>query len=279
MKFGVHVSAAGGIQHVPEHAHRLGCACFQLFSRSPRGGRQPLTDEMVKGFRQGCREFGYAAEDIVIHAPYYLNLASPDRRIQRNSVRIVREELERADALGIGFVVTHLGSAMDRPEAEGRKSAAASLAEIVRGWRGEGRLLLEFSAGAGAIIGDTFEEVGEIMAQSGEDFGICLDTCHVFASGCELRTPAAVKAMLADFDRHLGLERLKIVHANDSVFGLGSHKDRHAAIGKGEIGEAGFRALLGFPELRKVNWILETPKDSDKDDVRNLETIRRFTQE
>ncbi|MBI2624502.1 deoxyribonuclease IV [Candidatus Parcubacteria bacterium] len=278
MKFGVHVSAAGGIQHVPEHAHRLGCACFQLFSRSPRGGRQALTDEMIQGFRRGCREFGYAAEDIVIHAPYYINLASPNRRIQKNSVRIVREELERADVLGIGYVVTHLGSAMDRPETEGRKNAAASLAEIMRGWNGESRLLLEFSAGTGAIIGDTFEEVGDIMAKSGHDFGVCLDTCHMFASGYDVRTPAAVKAMLADFDRHLGLERLKIVHANDSVFGLGSHRDRHADIGKGEIGEAGFRALLGFSELRKVNWILETPKDSDEDDLRNLSVIQKIAE-
>lgn len=278
MKFGVHVSAAGGIQYVPGHAHHLGCACFQLFSRSPRGGRQALTHDSVDGFRAGCREFGYAAEDIVIHAPYYINLASPDRRIRGNSVRIVREEFERADALGIGYVVTHLGSAMDRSEVEGRKNAAVSLAEIVRGRDGGSQLLLEFSAGAGAIIGDTFEEVADIMAKSGEDFGICLDTCHVFASGYDVRTPGAVKAMLADFDRHLGLDRLKIVHANDSVFGLGSHKDRHADIGKGEIGETGFRALLGFFELHKVNWILETPKESDEDDLRNLEAIRKIAE-
>lgn len=276
MKFGVHIPIAGGVEHVPAHAHRLRCACFQLFSRSPRGGRQPLTREAVEGFRAGCQEFGYASEAVVIHAPYYINLASPDRRIRSSSVRIVQEELERADALGIGYVVTHLGSAMDRPEADGRANAAASLADIVRGRDGGSQLLLEFSAGAGAIIGDTFEEVGDIMAKSGHDFGLCLDTCHVFASGCELRSPAAVKAMCADFDRHLGLDRLKIVHANDSVFGLGSHKDRHADIGKGEIGEAGFRALLAVAALRKVPWILETPKDSDEDDLRNLAAIQKI---
>lgn len=276
MKFGVHVSSAGGLAGVPEHAHRLGCAYFQLFSRSPRGGRQALTRDSIEGFRSGCREFGYAAEDIIIHAPYYINLASPDRRIRSNSVRIVREELERADTLGIGYVVTHLGSAMDESESEGRANAAASLVEIVRGRDGGSQLLLEFSAGAGAIIGDTFEEVGDIMAQSDKDFGICLDTCHVFASGYELRTPAAVKAIVVDFERHLGLERLKIIHANDSVFGLGSHKDRHADIGKGEIGEVGFRALLGVAELRRVPWILETPKKSDEDDLRNLAAIRKI---
>jgi deoxyribonuclease IV len=267
-RVGLHVSAAGGAVNAPDNAKELGAECFQFFSRSPRGGKAPeITDEVAKIFRAKCRKYDMKS---YIHAPYYINFASKNKRIYHGSINVVREELERGSKLGVKYMMTHIGSAKDFPlESSGQKSNAAikqtvkGLKEVFKGnTKFSTKLLLEISAGAGVILGDTFEELKYFLKELGRnDVHICLDTCHMFASGYDIRTQQALDETMKKFQKVLGLKQLKLVHVNDSVFDLDSYKDRHEHIGKGKIGEVGFKALLKHPGFQKVNFILETKHD------------------
>jgi len=185
-------------------------------------------------------------------------------------VRVVREEMERATLLGVKYVVTHLGSARDWPGAEKGITPGGALKRTIKGLRGvlqgnpkfTARLLLEISAGAGALIGNSFEELKYIIKGLGKkDMQVCLDTCHMFAAGYDIRTKAAIDETMKQFREQLGIERLKLVHINDSKVGLGEQRDRHEHIGAGKIGEEGFKALLAHPDFQQVNFILETKHD------------------
>lgn len=262
-RLGIHVSAAGSVADAPLRAHELGCECFQFFSRSPRGGSAPRLDsKTVKLFRDRCREYGLPS---VIHAPYYINFASANSRIRAGSARVLREELERGSLLGAKAMMTHLGSAKDVGGRQALSYTVEGIVNLLRGYRGSTQFLIELSAGAGAVIGDTFEEVREIIkrveARAKAKVGVCLDTCHIFVSGYDLRTPAAVKQTLSTFNSIIGLERLRAIHLNDAKAELGSHKDRHEHIGLGAIGQAGFKALLHDRSLRGLIAVLETPHD------------------
>lgn len=282
---GLHVSAAGGLENAPERAAALGCECFQFFSRSPRGGgARPITQATARAFRDASRKH---ALESYIHAPYFINFASSNHRISFGSVSAVREELERGTLLGVKYVMTHLGSALDL----GEGSAVKQVVERVRaifdprkspsGSRGKPfttELLVEISAGAGNIIGDTFEEIAAIVKGVGRsDVGICLDTCHLFASGYDIRTPETLTETLRQFKKHLPLSRFKLLHANDSTHGLGERKDRHADIGDGALGVDTFRHLLNHPDFQGRNFILETPGSEQrrKKDVALLKKLRR----
>ena len=266
---GLHVSAAGGVENAPENAHAMGAECFQFFSRSPRGGgAKPITPEQAELFKQ--RSVAHKLESY-IHTPYYINFASKNPKIYHGSVNAVREELSRGTALGVKYVMTHMGSAKDfvddkkstdTPE-EAMKLAIEGLKKIFDTKEEfTTQLLLEISAGAGAVLGDSFEELAQLLDGLGrDDVGICLDTCHLFASGYDLRDKDAISATMKDFRAHMPISRLKLVHLNDSMTDLGSHKDRHEHIGKGKIGSDGFKALLAHPDFQKVNFILETKHD------------------
>lgn len=281
-KIGLHVSAAGGVENAPENAKAFGAECFQFFSRSPRGGKpRPISPEQSKLFRTRCKAYGFES---YVHTPYYINFASKNKRICHGSIAVIQEELARGSELGVAYVMTHLGSASEFPEASLDKLPNDAVNQVIDGLKRvfaggakfHTKLLLEMSAGAGAVIGDRFEELAYILRGVGRrDIGICLDTCHLFASGYDIRTPEAVRDTLRAFEHHVGLSRLKLVHANDSMAGLGEHKDRHEHIGKGKIGSAGFRALLHHPAFRHVNFILETPHDEKiKDDIVLLKRLR-----
>ncbi|MFA4937034.1 MAG: deoxyribonuclease IV [Patescibacteria group bacterium] len=281
MLFGSHISASGGVEKAPERAAAVGCEVFQFFSRPPQGGLAPkLTPAQIKEFKENCKKFKQA--DSYIHAPYYINLASLNNRIRYGSISVIREELERGSLLGCKYVMTHLGSARDVGEKKGVVMAAEGIKKILTGYKGVTQFLIEISAGAGAIIGDTFEEIAEIIERVEKTkglknkIGVCFDTCHAFASGYDLRNNMAVKKTFDKFNRLIGLERLKMSHCNDSMFGLGEHKDRHEHLGKGQIGLKGFESMVNHPKLRKVNFILETPKDNPQDDVRNLNILKKF---
>lgn len=302
---GAHVSIAGGIWNAPERAAALGCECFQLFTRSPQGGAAPpITDEVVAKFRQACEAHGQRLW--VVHTPYYINLASREERTRENSVRVIREELERASLIGATYVMTHLGSTREVGEEQGRTHVIEGLTRALDGYTGSAQFLIEISAGAGAVIGDTFEEIAEIIEKveragkhrvlrrpgAGKTpdveeraVGVCFDTQHAFASGYDLRTPEAVAETMKRFDATIGLNRLKMSHVNDSKVGLGEHKDRHEHIGHGHIGAAGLRAFIrrvaqivqppGLDNFENFSLILETEDGPERvEDVRLLKEFR-----
>lgn len=274
MKFGAHVSIAGGVFNAPVNAAAFGCEVFQMFSRSPQGGPAPkLTKEVVDLFRENCAK--HKQEEWVIHAPYYINLASAKDALRKNSARIVREELERGTILGAKYMMFHPGSAKDVGEEKGVALVIETMKRALDGYKGTTELLVEISAGAGAVIGDSFEEVGAILKGVGhKDVGVCFDTAHAFASGYDLRTRKAIDATLKEFDKHVGLSRLKMSHCNDSKVDLGARRDRHEHFGKGFIGLAAFKELVNHPKLQHINLYCETEYDAVKKDIAILKKAR-----
>lgn len=281
MYFGAHVSIAGGIVNAPLNAAALGCEVFQMFSRSPQGGTvPPITPEIAELFQKNMRLCGQ--RECYIHAPYFINFASANNRIYHGSINVVRQELERGSLIGARYVMAHLGSYKDLGAKIGLPKVVAGLDEVLKGYHGTTELLIEISAGAGAVIGDSFEEIAKILnhpklsAQGGKySIGVCFDTAHAFASGYDLRTSEAVAKTFKQFDQAIGLKRLKLFHCNDSKADFNEHKDRHEHIGKGHIGEAGFRALLAHPAVKNLNFIVETEHDSVKEDLKFLKNIRK----
>jgi len=278
-RVGLHVSAAGGAENAPENAQQMNAECFQFFSRSPRGGGAPtITDEQATLFRARSKEYGMES---YIHTPYYINFASLNKRIYHGSIQTVREELERGSKLGVKYVMTHMGSAKDHVESDKRQATSvkqetaipnAAIKQAVDGLKKiyeeeptfSTKLLLEISAGAGAVLGDSFEELAALIKGVGrKDIFVCLDTCHMFASGYDVRDAASLDETMKQFRKHVGVSRLKLVHVNDSKAGLGEHKDRHEHLGKGAIGAKGFKAMLAHKDFQKTNFILETKHDAD----------------
>jgi len=276
MKFGAHVSIAGGIDKAPERAAKLGCECFQIFTRSPRGGiPPPLHKSMVDSFLMGCKKYGFT--EYYVHTPYYVNLSSQDKNIRSSSISIINEELKRASALGVKYVMTHIGSAKDSGRSETPRAVIQSLRQISYKAICKTILLLENSAGQGATIGDTFEELAAILQDVGNpELGICLDTAHLFAAGYDIRTKTSLENVVTDFSSTVGLGKLKLLHGNDSKVGLGERKDRHEHIGEGQIGLKGFSNIVNHPGLKKVDLIVETPLEKIGDDIKNLSRLREL---
>ena len=267
-QIGLHVSAAGGMGNAPENAKAMGAECFQFFSRSPRGGgAAPITEEQAELFRSRSKEYGMESS---IHTPYYINFASKNNKIYHGSINAVREELLRGTQLGVRYVVTHLGSAKDHVENKDSAVPPEAIAQAIEGLKKiyetdeelTTTLLLEISAGAGAVLGDSFEELATLLAGlNRKDVHVCLDTCHMFASGYDIRTPEALEETMKQFRSIIGIEHLKLVHMNDSKKELGSHRDLHEHMGMGEIGATGMQAVLKHPDFAHVNFILETKHD------------------
>jgi deoxyribonuclease-4 len=247
---------------------------MQIFSRNPRGWEtSPLDPHSVRTFREAVKKS--SIDPIVIHTPYLLNLASGDGTLHRQSIKVLAEDLKRAEDLGARFVVTHLGSGKERSPASSRRQVIRGLKQVMKR-NFSASLLLENSAGAGNTVGRTFEEIAEIIEEAGKDprIGFCFDSCHGFAAGYDFRSEEQSRVLLHEVDRTIGLERLRLLHLNDSSGPLGAHLDRHQHIGKGEIGLGGFRSLLSQVAFQTVTMILETPKKGVKDDLENLSRIR-----
>lgn len=274
MKIGAHVSIAGGVYNAPLNAAKIGCECFQMFTRSPQGGPAPeLNDKIVQEFKANCKK--HKLGNYYVHTPYYINLASSNNRIRYGSINVIRDELERGSVLGVKALMTHLGSSTDLGPKEALKKVIEGIEKILTGYEGATQFLIEISAGSGNIIGDTFEEVaGIIDALPKFNIGVCFDTCHAFVSGYDLRTKKAVSDTMGKFDKLIGLEKLILIHANDAIKDIGSHTDRHEHIGLGKIGQDGFRALLRHPRLKNVDFILETPPDGNINDIKILKKLR-----
>jgi deoxyribonuclease-4 len=277
INIGCHVSIAGGLWNAPKNAHDLKCEVFQIFTRSPHGGPlPPITPEAIEKFQEAMKQYGY--DEFVIHCPYFTNFGSVNPRIYHGSISVVRQELDRGSLIGAKYVMFHPGSIKDN-EKDGLKQVRDGIKKVLDGYKGSTLLLIENTAGAGAVVGDTFEELAYLMKPilKHKGFGgICYDTQHGFGSGYDIRTPKAVAETFKQFDKLIGLKWLKMFQVNDSKPELGSHKDRHDHIGEGQIGKAGFAALLKFLKTKKLDipLILETEHDKVEADIKTLKSLR-----
>ncbi len=276
VQVGVHVSIAGGIDNAVDRAAEKGCDVFQIFSRSPRGWRsKDLPDAEIESFVNKLEASGVGlAFD---HMPYLPNLASPKDDVYEKSVAALSEELKRCGALRIPYLVTHLGSHLGSGWDGGSGRIVDAIERAFSVVDNGVVLLLENTAGTKNSMGSTFEEIAAISEALGKRrLGICLDTCHAFAAGYELRDERGIGETLEKFDGAVGLEMLKLLHLNDSQGGLGSRLDRHEHIGLGKIGTQGFKAILHHNALKSIPMVLETPVDSRRDDLGNLRMVREM---
>ena len=278
-ELGAHVSIAGGLHLALERGRELGCGAVQIFLKNQRQwAAKPLGADEVRAFRAARRTCGIAP--VFAHASYLINLASPDAGAWRQAVDAFTDELERAEALALACVVIHPGSHMGTGPAAGLARIAAAVREALGRTRGyRVRIALENTAGAGGVLGRTFAELGALLDRAGRPrrLGVCLDTCHLFAGGYDVRTPAGYGEAMAECARMVGVERVLAFHLNDARAPLGSGLDRHEHIGRGELGLRPFRLLLGDARFRDVPKVLETPKEPEPiADLRNLATLRRL---
>ena len=278
MRIGTHVSVAGGLWNAPANAAAVGAECFQIFSRSPHGGPvKEITKDVIKQFEAAMDKYKF--DTFYIHTPYFINFSSEKNQTYYGSISVVRQELERGSLIGARAIMTHLGSFGEMPQKKGLIKVAEGIEKVMKGYKGKTQLLLEISAGQGKIVGDTFEELAAILDHKklkGYNVGICLDTCHMFASGYDLTSKKTIDETMKKFDKLIGYDKLVMVHANDSKAGLGGHLDRHQNIGEGLIGVEGFKLLAKHKVFGKLDWILETPKDNPKDDPKNIALLKKL---
>ena len=268
MLLGCHLSIGKGFTGALAVAKSLDINAMQIFSHNASSWRmKEITAEMASTFRQHFSES--SVEYIVIHTMYLLNLASQDEDLFERSIAALEEEIRRAGLLGIDRLVTHIGAHKGSGIDAGIARIITALdrvlsSDFARRYQ-HVQVLLEDTAGAGTTMGTTFSELGAIIdgLSDASRVGICFDTCHAFAAGYELRTPDGLAETLEEFDREIGIERLCLIHLNDSKFPLGSRRDRHNHIGAGEIGEEAFSLIVNHPALRDLPFILETPKEID----------------
>jgi deoxyribonuclease-4 len=267
--FGAHMSVAGGCHNAVVAARDHDCAALQIFTKnSNQWAARPLTDDEVRLFRRTLR--GSGVRRTLAHGSYLINLGSPNDALFRKSVDAFVVEMERAESLGLHFLVAHPGSHAGTDEGTGLQNIARALDEVHRRCPGfHVRVLLETTAGQGRSLGHRFEHLARIIhgVAEPERLGVCLDTCHVFAAGYPLTPEADYAATMAAFDRIVGLKLLRAFHVNDSKKPLGSRVDRHAHIGRGCLGLEPFRLLVNDRRFRDRPMILETPKVEDGQDM------------
>lgn len=277
-RLGAHMSVAGGFDKAIERGLKAGCQTIQIFTKSNnQWAAAPITEEQVGRFRQAAQSGG--VEPVFSHCAYLINVGSPKKEIYEKSRQALVVELERATRLGLSFVVLHPGAHLESGEAACVKQIAKTVAwALAQTPNSPVRMLYETSAGQGTTVGHRFEQLAELLDRTAVPArtGICLDTCHLFAAGYDLRTPEAYAKTLQAFDRIVGLKQIQAIHLNDSKRELGCRVDRHEHIGKGEIGLGGFRCLVNDPRFRQVPMVLETPKDEETlaEDIMNLKVLR-----
>jgi deoxyribonuclease-4 len=277
LRLGAHESIAGDLYRAFERAQSVGCDALQIFVKSNRSwAAKPLTEEDIRQFKAQAAATGI--HPVIGHTSYLLNLAAVDEELWRKSRDTLILELERCEALDLPGLVLHPGSHMGAGEEAGLARVAQALGEVHAATPGfRSRILLETTAGQGTNLGYRFEHLAWLLENTpqGERLGVCLDTCHIFAAGYEIRTLEGYEATMAAFDRLVGLARLEAVHLNDCKGDLGSHLDRHENIGQGYIGLEGFRLVLNDPRLDGLPGLIETDKSPDlHEDAENLAVLR-----
>ena len=282
-RIGFHVSISGGISNSVDNALKIGCNAFQIFSRNPRGWTaKPLQGNDVENFRKKLNESKIDRDSTFVHMPYLPNLSSSNSKLHKKSTNALIEEMKRCSTLGIPYVILHLGKHGEKGKEDGinqlQKACNSATKNRIRDYKSV-MIILENSAGGRNSIGSKFDELGLILdklkssSSRSNSFGICLDTCHAFAAGYDLRTKEGVNETLDEFRSKIGLSNLKVIHLNDSKEDLNSNRDRHEHIGLGKIGKGGFREFLRHNAVRKLPIIMETPIDSRRDGPGNLKVV------
>ncbi len=277
VSIGIHTSIAGRLELAAERAKDLGCDGFQIFSSSPRGWSRPALDPLeVEEFcrRRETLQLG----PLVVHCNYLINLASAQPLLRVRSLQAFKEEILRAQALQTDYLVLHPGSAAGQKRIDAVRNVIESLRKILSAVRLNGlQVLLENTAGQGSVLGADFRELA-IMVDALRDFnvGVCIDTAHLHGAGYDICTEDGLEETLSQLHAAVGLDRVKVIHLNDSKVAFGSRVDRHENIGKGTIGSAALQRVLQHRTLRGKPFILETPIDKPGDDKRNLQAARRL---
>lgn len=278
-ELGAHVSSGGGVDKAPARAYEIDAVVLQLFTKQPNRWAEPKVDDKTAGIFRDER----ATHEISVagaHDSYLINLSSPDSRLWRMSQRSFEAELRRCEALGLDFLVTHPGNATDGEYEAGIERNAQGVTESLEAVEGSTRVLLELTAGSGTSVGSTFENlqaITEMIPSAHRDrVGVCFDTCHAFSAGYDLVDE--YDKVWSSFDQIIGIERLGLIHMNDSKHPFASHKDRHETIGQGTLGAEPFRRLMLDERLAHVPKVLETPKGDDGvlADRTNLGLLRSF---
>jgi deoxyribonuclease-4 len=273
------MSIAGGVFNAILHAEKAGCRCVQLFVKSSNQWRaKPLSGEEITQFKSERERTGIGPA--VAHSSYLINVGSPDDALYEKSRAALLVEFQRCVTLGVEYLVFHPGAHVGSGAEAGIERIAQAMKWVLDEQPSDNSmLLLETTAGAGSHIGSTFEELQTILERVGqpERTGVCLDTCHIFSAGYDIRTEAGYKKTMTQFDKAIGIDHLKAFHFNDSKFDLGTHKDRHEHIGKGFIGADGFGFFMRDKRFKSVPKILETEKDeAGKFDKMNLALLRKL---
>jgi len=276
IRIGIHTSIAGDIAGALDLAHGLGANALQIFSASPRmwaGGTARIAPADSDRFRARRRELQLGP--LVIHGNYLINLASPNPVLRARSVQAFHQELVRALSLGADYLVIHPGSSLGTANGPAIAAVAQGLKQAARGLKlDELRILIENTAGQGSSLGARFDELQAILDGCRDlPLGVCIDTAHTFAAGWDLRSAEGLEAALREIDGTVGLDRVAVVHVNDSKTPLGSRVDRHEHVGKGRIGLEAFTRILNHPLLAGRAFILETPIDKPGDDRRNVTVL------
>jgi deoxyribonuclease IV len=274
---GAHVSTAGGMRNAPARAAEIDAAAIQIFTKMPnRWAEKPISPEDASAYRTGCQEVG--VRFACSHDSYLINLATADPVLRDRSYASFVAELRRARDLGLDAVVTHPGNATDGDPDRGLAQNARLVQDALAEVEGGPAVLLETTAGAGQVLGATFEQLAamrdSIDPSLRERVGVCFDTCHVFSAGYDIRD--GYDAVMEEFDRIIGLRHLRLFHLNDSQRPFASRKDRHADIGEGSLGDGPFRRIMNDPRFHSIPKILETPKGDDPAaaDRRNLARLQ-----
>ncbi len=273
MRLGRHMPTHSNAAKAAEIASQLGCTSIQIFASNPTGWR-PTADNRKSqvAFAQAAQD--YDLDPVVIHAPYLINLASPDEVIWHKSISLLRWTLLRGELLGASYVVFHTGSHKGSGVDAGLARIAEAIGLILPETPPDVMLLLENDVGAGNSLGHSFEQIGwvlNVLPQYEDRLGVCLDTAHLWGAGHDISNADSVQQLLQHFDNIIGLKRLKVIHLNDTEMALGSHRDVHTRLGEGIIGEEGLRALLCDPRLDHVTVLLETPIKTDEQDKEDWE--------
>ncbi len=284
LRVGVHVSIGGGIQNSVTNATNIGCTSFQIFSRNPRQWKaKHLETEAITLFKENLIQSPIDSKAVFVHMPYLPNLSAPTSELYEKSILTLTDEISRCNLLEIPYLVIHLGSHLGKGEQNGISQLIQACKKSFQNYENNGfsknnvKLLLENSAGQKNSIGSKVEELQKILDQLGtSEYGICLDTCHLFAAGYDLSTEKGIYELLDLFDDCIGIQHLKLIHLNDSKGELGSGLDRHYHIGMGKIGENGFKTLINAKKLKNLPFIMETPIDSIRGDKENLDYVKQL---
>lgn len=267
MKYvGAHVSISGGVENAPMNAHRIGAKAFAMFTKNQRQWMSaPYSNDNVELFRRRCHELGYAVDHILPHDGYLINLGNPDKEALEKSRAAFLDEMQRCEQLGLKLLNFHPGSSLRKVEDEKCLTTIAESVNLALDKTGSVCAVLENTAGQGSNLGYSFEQLAYIIdkVEDKERIGVCIDTCHAFAAGYDLKSASGFRETFERFGQIVGFKYLKGMHLNDAKKGLGSHIDRHEILGKGELGIESFRRIMQDPRFDDMPLILETPDEEN----------------